>query len=431
MPGARRRSFLTCDHDGDGGAAFAACAARSLNSLPSLSVERCSTACWLSRSKSASSATAHLLAVGAASLDWALHRTRRHCSAVRRGLSSSARGSTELGSDQTSATLAQGLNAVIFSLTAIPVYFIASRVLQRRYALLAALLAVVLPSCVLTSAIMTENAFYPLFATSALLMLRALERPSVVRQLLVAASTGAAFLVRARRWFYSVLPARGRPRGVTTSRADGVGLAASLRQQAPQSPSASGRRRVSDTSTLDARSVSRSRHLLWPPPFRPLGIRELGRPRALPGCHPAGGVRHSARPGVVVGSPVSGAAQARASHRVSRGRPVRDCRGAFGIAVRPWPHTHERNLFFLAPLVLISFFAWLDAGLPSTRHGDGGRRCARAAAPDDPRPPSRRRGRRTRPRGGKIGTPTEARSPKWCWSQRLRRRCSSYPGDQR
>jgi len=45
---------------------------------------------------------------------------------------------------------------------------------------------------------MTENAFYPLFATSALLMLRALERPSAARQLLVAASVGAAFLVRAQ-----------------------------------------------------------------------------------------------------------------------------------------------------------------------------------------------------------------------------------------
>ena len=55
------------------------------------------------------------------------------------------------------------MNAVIFSLTAVPVYAIAARVLQPRHALLAAALAVVLPSCVLTSAIMTENAFYPLF----------------------------------------------------------------------------------------------------------------------------------------------------------------------------------------------------------------------------------------------------------------------------
>jgi hypothetical protein len=29
--------------------------------------------------------------------------------------------------------------------------------------------------------------------------------------------------------------------------------------------------------------------------------------------------------------------------------------------------THERNLFYLAPLILISFFAWLNAGLPRPR----------------------------------------------------------------
>jgi len=62
-----------------------------------------------------------------------------------------------IGSDQTSAyAIAQGLNAVIFSLTAIPAYAIASRVLQRRHALLAALLAVVLPSCVYSVLSSTE-----------------------------------------------------------------------------------------------------------------------------------------------------------------------------------------------------------------------------------------------------------------------------------
>jgi 4-amino-4-deoxy-L-arabinose transferase-like glycosyltransferase len=89
-----------------------------------------------------------------------------------------------IGGDQVAAyVIAQALNAVMFSLAAVPVYAIASRVLKRRVALFAGLLAVVLPSCVYTSAIMTENAFYPLFITSVWLMLRALERPSALRQL--------------------------------------------------------------------------------------------------------------------------------------------------------------------------------------------------------------------------------------------------------
>src|SRR4051794_18443220 len=104
-----------------------------------------------------------------------------------------------LGSDQASAyMIAQGLNAVAFSLAAVPAYAIASRVLTRRFALLAVLLAVFVPSCVLTSAIMTENAFYPVFLTTVLLMMRALERPSPARQMLVIASAAVAFLTRAQ-----------------------------------------------------------------------------------------------------------------------------------------------------------------------------------------------------------------------------------------
>jgi 4-amino-4-deoxy-L-arabinose transferase-like glycosyltransferase len=110
---------------------------------------------------------------------WTGHFTVRGGAAPRYGVLYPAllAAAQRIGGDQTTAyVVAQGMNAVIFSLTAVPVYAIAARVLQRRYALLAAVLAVVLPSCVLTSAIMTENAFYPLFVTSALLMLRALER---------------------------------------------------------------------------------------------------------------------------------------------------------------------------------------------------------------------------------------------------------------
>jgi len=135
------------------------------------------------------------------SLAWAGDFTLRSHPAPRYGLLYPAllAVAQRLGGDQATAfTIAQGLNAVIFSLAAVPVYLVASRVLGRRYALLAGLLAVVLPSCIYTSTIMTENAFYPLFCTCALLMVRALERPSAARQLLVAASAAAAFLVRAQ-----------------------------------------------------------------------------------------------------------------------------------------------------------------------------------------------------------------------------------------
>jgi hypothetical protein len=40
---------------------------------------------------------------------------------------------------------------------------------------------------------------------------------------------------------------------------------------------------------------------------------------------------------------------------------------ALSASVYGLGRTHERNLFYLAPFVLIAFFAWLDAGLPRPR----------------------------------------------------------------
>src|SRR5205085_12021354 len=81
---------------------------------------------------------------------------------------------------------------------AVPAYAIARRVLSQRAALVAAALSVVLPSSIYTSNIFTETACYPIFVMCALLMLRALERPSATRQLLVVGACVVAFLTRAQ-----------------------------------------------------------------------------------------------------------------------------------------------------------------------------------------------------------------------------------------
>ena len=54
------------------------------------------------------------------------------------------------------------------SLAAMPAYFLARRLMGQRLALLAALLAVAIPSMVYTGTLMTENAFYPLFLLAVL-----------------------------------------------------------------------------------------------------------------------------------------------------------------------------------------------------------------------------------------------------------------------
>ena len=57
----------------------------------------------------------------------------------------------------------KAINAVVVSLAALPAYFLARRVLPVGLSLLAALLAVALPSLLYAGQVMTENVFYPLF----------------------------------------------------------------------------------------------------------------------------------------------------------------------------------------------------------------------------------------------------------------------------
>ena len=93
---------------------------------------------------------------------------------------------------------AKAINAVVMSLAAIPVYLIARRLVPVWLALVAAGLALAIPSFLYTGTILTENAFYPAFAAAAFGMFAALERPTLSRQLGALALIGVAFLIRAQ-----------------------------------------------------------------------------------------------------------------------------------------------------------------------------------------------------------------------------------------
>src|SRR3989442_6395732 len=84
------------------------------------------------------------------------------------------------------------------SLTAIPVYFLARRVLAPVPSLFAALLAFAAPSLMYTGTLMTETVFYPIFACVALALVLALERPTIQRQLVLLALCLLAFLTRSQ-----------------------------------------------------------------------------------------------------------------------------------------------------------------------------------------------------------------------------------------
>jgi hypothetical protein len=78
--------------------------------------------------------------------------------------------------------VAKAINAVLMSLAAIPAYLLGRRLLSRPGALAAAVLTVLVPSMLYTGTLLTENAFYPLVLTAALLVAATLERPTPLRQ---------------------------------------------------------------------------------------------------------------------------------------------------------------------------------------------------------------------------------------------------------
>lgn len=100
--------------------------------------------------------------------------------------------------------LIQATNVTLMMLGAFPVYALARRALSHRTALIASALAVAVPWIVYARFVMTEGIFYPVFLVFVLALVRTLERPTVGRQALLFLALAAAFGVRTQA---AVLPA--------------------------------------------------------------------------------------------------------------------------------------------------------------------------------------------------------------------------------
>jgi hypothetical protein len=98
----------------------------------------------------------------------------------------------------TAYSAVKAINAVVVSCAALPAYFLARRVLPAGLSLVAAVLAVALPSLAYAGQVMTENVFYPLFLTVLLAFVATLERPTAARQLVLLALCVLAYLTRAQ-----------------------------------------------------------------------------------------------------------------------------------------------------------------------------------------------------------------------------------------
>lgn len=92
--------------------------------------------------------------------------------------------------------LLKGINAVLISLTAVPVYLWARRLVSPAWALLAACLSLLLTALVLSGMVMSENASLPAFTLALFAVALALERPTLPRQALVLVTVAVAYEAR-------------------------------------------------------------------------------------------------------------------------------------------------------------------------------------------------------------------------------------------
>lgn len=92
----------------------------------------------------------------------------------------------------------QAVNALVLCTAVVPAYLLARRVVRPSAALVAAALAVAIPSTAYAGTIMTENVFYPVFLWLAFALVCALERPTRTRQVLLLAACALAFVTRAQ-----------------------------------------------------------------------------------------------------------------------------------------------------------------------------------------------------------------------------------------
>jgi hypothetical protein len=93
---------------------------------------------------------------------------------------------------------AKAIGSLAMSLAAVPAYFLARRLLDRRAALFAAALTLALPAMAYSSRLMTETVFLPVFLTAVLAFVRCLERPTHARQVMLIGAVALAALTRAQ-----------------------------------------------------------------------------------------------------------------------------------------------------------------------------------------------------------------------------------------
>jgi len=284
------------------------------------------------------------------------------------------------GSVEQAYTVVRAVNCVLMSLAAVPAYFLARRLLDRRLAFLVAALVLLVPSMVYTTKVMTENLAYPVFLAAVLAFVRALERPSAGRQAAALGLIAVSFLTRGEMLvllpaylcaiiLLAVLDGRSEQGGLSAR-----GLLPTIRNYRFTWLAVLGGAFLFTTAPLAA---ERSPAVLLGGHEHLLGkVRLLETPRwllyQLAELDLAVGVLPFAAFLLVVALVLVQPASPRASRVfVALSLPLFACFMLLGAVYatqpRPLPHVFERYVYYVMPLLLIAVLFWLQQGLPRPR----------------------------------------------------------------
>jgi hypothetical protein len=261
--------------------------------------------------------------------------------------------------------LLKPLQALMVSLTAVPVYWWARSLMSARWALVAAVLSLCLPGLALAGFLMTEVVFLPLFCLAAWTMAQVLARPTLGRQALMvcmlmlsaltkleALTLAPAFIVAAlleatlaRAWLRRLRSLAPTLAGMA------LALVAWVLITFARGGSALGAYGVVAEARYDAGGVAR---------FVVYHAADL---ILLTGVAPVVAVALVA----VDARRVEGDANLRAYLCVTAALTLTLLVVVGGFASRFTGRLAERNLFVLAPLFLVGFACWLARGTPHTR----------------------------------------------------------------
>jgi hypothetical protein len=270
---------------------------------------------------------------------------------------------------------AKVINGLLMTLAAVLVYVLGRRFLERRFALTASALTLLLPPLLYSSVLMTENAFFPAFTLSILAITVALERPTPLRQLLVFVPIALTWLVRTQAVvLLGILPLAVALKVLFDARALPGGLRESVRRARMYFPwaivyaiGAVGYLVYAEVRGRPWNSVLGGYYGVTEADYTVRTAAEwityhYGELMLLVAVIPASAMI------VVVGHALGRSSDTSAAERAFLAAALAACLvvpAQVGLYASHFiSRIEERNMFHVAPLVLLAFALWLQRGMP-------------------------------------------------------------------